>query len=144
MLDNAMVVKQGGITPSGSIEITENGTYDVTEKAEAVVNVSGGVGIFTSATKNVYVEDVIIGENAITNAFDLNAYLKGLVAHTEGATYLGMFLLPKETYAYNEIDGIVGTKGYRHRNGTWSVVNMYAGVDAVAPVGDVYRVMYYV
>lgn len=34
----------GGITPSGSISITENGTYDVEEYAEAVVDVSGGGG----------------------------------------------------------------------------------------------------
>ena len=30
------------INPSGSIDITENGTYDVTAKASAVVNCSGG------------------------------------------------------------------------------------------------------
>ena len=38
-LDEAM----SGITPSGSLQIAENRTYDVTDKAEAVANVSGGV-----------------------------------------------------------------------------------------------------
>ena len=34
----------GGIVPTGSQTFTENGTYDVTEIAEAIVNVGGGGG----------------------------------------------------------------------------------------------------
>lgn len=49
----------GGITPTGSINISANGTYDVTNKASAVVNVSvatvtydanGGTGTVEAAT----------------------------------------------------------------------------------------------
>ena len=45
-----------GPTPSGSIEISENGTYDVTDKAEAVVDVEPDL------TKTDYAERHISGE----------------------------------------------------------------------------------
>lgn len=41
-IDIRVAVPASGITPTGSVNITENGTHDVTEYASAVVNVSGG------------------------------------------------------------------------------------------------------
>lgn len=39
-VNDAIIVKGGGITPTGTINITENGTYDVAEYGTANVNVS--------------------------------------------------------------------------------------------------------
>lgn len=56
--------ESGGITPTGTLQIAENGTYDVTEYASAVVNVESSGGSDTSA------EDALITRSATayTNA----------------------------------------------------------------------------
>ena len=46
-----------GITPTGSTTITANGTYDVTDKAQAIVNVPSSGGAELTAIE-VYVADL--------------------------------------------------------------------------------------
>lgn len=55
-------VQDGGITPSGTLPITENGTYDVTEYASADVNVSGGTEIETGIVVKTLDSDLRIKE----------------------------------------------------------------------------------
>lgn len=53
----AAVVNVPGIVPMGSISITENNTYDVTNYASAVVNVAGGGG--ASAKYGITIDNII-------------------------------------------------------------------------------------
>jgi len=60
----------GGITPTGDINITENGEFDVTEFAKAIVNVAGGGGDLkiTSGTFTLS-EEISVGQGGY---YDIN------------------------------------------------------------------------
>lgn len=62
---NAVVNVPTGITPSGSITINTNGTHDVTNYASAIVNVAGGQA--TQFT-NLYDPAIVVPKNNISGS----------------------------------------------------------------------------
>lgn len=87
---------QVGITPSGSRTFTQNGTYDVTALAQAIVNVSGGggsgavTGTFTLASKTA--------GPTITHNANLNDYI--FVAQMQSASFEALKLDTSNTSNY--------------------------------------------
>lgn len=79
-------VPSSGITPTGSINITTNGTHDVTNYASAVVSVSGS-GSTPSATEHtIYFEFTDETNTSITAYYD-NLFISNAITATIPTTY---------------------------------------------------------
>lgn len=78
-------VPSSGITPTGSINITTNGTHDVTNYASAVVNVSGGGT--PSATQHVIHLEFSDETNANVSVYYDDTNFSSIITSSKPTTY---------------------------------------------------------
>ena len=80
------IPENNGTSPSGSINISTNGTYDVTDKATAIVAIANNYKQFsitfnTQQTGEVYLNS--IADNDIANHYTDNTFIVSVIRTTE-------------------------------------------------------------
>ncbi|MBR1910380.1 MAG: hypothetical protein IJ821_07325 [Lachnospiraceae bacterium] len=107
----------GGSQPSGSINISENGTYDVAAFAEAVVNVSGGGGGLEYETGSITPqEDTELLEIPFSNQHNSSPMFFYVLADLNGVLPVDNSTIGNEYNYTVDTIGAVYTRGKTDRN----------------------------
>lgn len=133
-----------GVTPTGTMSITSDGTYDVTDYATAIVSIPGPpVGYYYKIRST----QVTIGANSITNVAELVEFLKNAVANLNYGEVIGYSA--GEPHSNNNF--VVSSdvtqsmvpminNVFMYRNGTITSVPAGSGYDAAVESGTTYVV----
>lgn len=99
----------GGITPTGTKNITTNGTHDVTQYASAAVNVAPNVSSKTITANGTYAasSDNVDGFSQVTVNVPVgasNVYTTTMTLGTHSSANVALCTLPDEAYAHRNDD----------------------------------------
>ena len=89
----------GGIVPTGDINITYNGTFDVTQYAQAIVSISEGA---TTLPDGMLVGTITLTENVVDNVNGVT------IEHGFGLVPSQVFVIPQNTIGINANSTIGG------------------------------------
>lgn len=116
------VIAGGGTTPTGSISITNNGTYDVTDKATAVVNVpTSGPALYREFQLDG--TGKLIPNTTTTHIMDFT-----------GVTDVDIYLLARAYQKNTAISGAVDMSDLIRISGTYACNNMFFGCTGITSV----------